>query len=143
MNGSLVLLFSFWQETLLVHKDLVQSGLLNELIVDLLVEGTLQATSLNMMLTNIHDCHVLEEDVIRGCWCREAMIPCILLALGGNLVDGPGPGNSRIGLRTLVAIIFGRLCLVPPAGLGSVTLADKIGFLPPDDKMFRHCHLRR
>ncbi|OMO88487.1 Auxin efflux carrier [Corchorus capsularis] len=67
----------------------------------------------------------------------EAMIPCILLALGGNLVDGPGPGSSRIGLRTLVAIIFGRLCLVPPAGLGIVTLADKLGFLPPDDKMFR------
>ncbi|KAK8609750.1 hypothetical protein V6N13_093164 [Hibiscus sabdariffa] len=67
----------------------------------------------------------------------EAMIPCILLALGGNLVDGPGLGSSRIGLRTLVAIIFGRLCLVPPAGLGIVTLADKLGFLPADDKMFR------
>ncbi|EOY04377.1 PREDICTED: protein PIN-LIKES 6 [Theobroma cacao] len=67
----------------------------------------------------------------------EAMIPCILLALGGNLVDGPGPGSSRIGLRTLVAIIIGRLCLVPPAGLGIVTLADKLGFLPANDKMFR------
>ncbi|EOY04376.1 Auxin efflux carrier family protein isoform 1 [Theobroma cacao] len=65
----------------------------------------------------------------------EAMIPCILLALGGNLVDGPG--SSRIGLRTLVAIIIGRLCLVPPAGLGIVTLADKLGFLPANDKMFR------
>ncbi|GMI93111.1 PIN-LIKES 6 [Hibiscus trionum] len=67
----------------------------------------------------------------------EAMIPCILLALGGNLVDGPGPGSSRIGLRTLVAIIFGRLILVPPAGLGIVMLADKLGFLPAGDKMFR------
>ncbi|XVF65989.1 hypothetical protein PTKIN_Ptkin09bG0294900 [Pterospermum kingtungense] len=67
----------------------------------------------------------------------EAMIPCILLALGGNLVDGPGPGSSRIGLRTLVAIIFGRLVLVPPAGLGIVMLADKLGFLPTGDKMFR------
>lgn len=27
--------------------------------------------------------------------------------------------------------------LVPPAGLGIVMLADKLGFLPPDDKMFR------
>ncbi|XP_022924894.1 protein PIN-LIKES 6-like [Cucurbita moschata] len=64
-----------------------------------------------------------------------AMIPCILLALGGNLVEGPG--NSKLGLRTTVAIIFARLFLVPPTGLGIVMLADKLGFLPPDDKMFR------
>lgn len=64
-----------------------------------------------------------------------AMIPCILLALGGNLVDGPG--SSKLGLRTTAAIIFGRLVLVPPTGLGIVMLADKLGLLPPDDKMFR------
>ncbi|PIA46178.1 hypothetical protein AQUCO_01600442v1 [Aquilegia coerulea] len=65
----------------------------------------------------------------------EAMIPCILLALGGNLVDGPG--SSKLGLKTTAAIIFGRLVLVPPAGLGIVTLADKLGLLPAGDKMFR------
>ncbi|KAL9236080.1 hypothetical protein vseg_010787 [Gypsophila vaccaria] len=65
----------------------------------------------------------------------EAMIPCILLALGGNLVDGPG--NSKLGFRTTAAIIFGRLVLVPPAGLGIVTLADKLGFIPAGDKMFK------
>ncbi|KDP21833.1 hypothetical protein JCGZ_00620 [Jatropha curcas] len=65
----------------------------------------------------------------------EAMVPCILLALGGNLVDGPG--SSKLGLRTTAAIIFGRLVLVPPVGLGIVLLADKLGFLPPGDKMFR------
>ncbi|OWM67028.1 hypothetical protein CDL15_Pgr000480 [Punica granatum] len=65
----------------------------------------------------------------------EAMIPCILLALGGNLVDGPG--SSKLGLRTTAAIIFGRLVLVPPTGLGIVMLADKLGFLPAGDKMFR------
>lgn len=64
-----------------------------------------------------------------------AMIPSIMLALGGNLVGGPG--NSKLGFKTTVAIIFGRLFLVPPAGLGIVTLADKLGFLPPNDKMFR------
>ncbi|XP_057477546.1 protein PIN-LIKES 6-like [Actinidia eriantha] len=64
-----------------------------------------------------------------------AMIPSILLALGGNLVDGPG--SSKLGLRTTAAIIFGRLILVPFAGLGIVMLADKLGFLPPGDKMFR------
>ncbi|KAF6164511.1 hypothetical protein GIB67_025337 [Kingdonia uniflora] len=65
----------------------------------------------------------------------EAMIPCILLALGENLVDRPG--NSKLGFQTIAAIIFARLVLVPPAGLGIVTLADKLGFLPPGDKMFR------
>ncbi|KAK6118169.1 hypothetical protein DH2020_048070 [Rehmannia glutinosa] len=68
-------------------------------------------------------------------YCREAMIPCILLALGGNLVNGPG--SSKLGARTTAAIIFGRLVLVPPTGLGIVMLADKLGFLPPGDKMFR------
>ncbi|QCE12153.1 protein PIN-LIKES 6 [Vigna unguiculata] len=65
----------------------------------------------------------------------EAMIPCILLALGGNLIDGPG--SSKLGFRTTAAIIFARLLLVPPVGIGIVILADKLGFLPPDDKMFR------
>lgn len=67
----------------------------------------------------------------------EAMIPCILLALGGNLVDGPGAGSKRLGLRTTAAIIFGRLVLVPPAGLGIVTVADKLGLFPRGDKMFK------
>lgn len=65
----------------------------------------------------------------------EAMIPCILLALGGNLVEGPG--SSKLGARTTAAIVFARLVLVPPVGLGIVTMADKLGFLPPGDKMFR------
>ncbi|XP_074311957.1 protein PIN-LIKES 6 [Silene latifolia] len=65
----------------------------------------------------------------------EAMIPCILLALGGNLVDGPG--SSKLGFRTTAAIVFARLVLVPPAGLGIVTLADKLGFIPAGDKMFK------
>eukprot|EP01018_Ginkgo_biloba_P015365 Gb_24378 [translate_table: standard] len=65
----------------------------------------------------------------------EAMIPCILLALGGNLVGGPG--SSKLGMRTTIAILFSRLFLVPPVGLGIVTSADKLGFLPPNDKMFR------
>ncbi|KAL9315150.1 hypothetical protein ACSQ67_016151 [Phaseolus vulgaris] len=58
----------------------------------------------------------------------EAMIPCILLALGGNLIDGPG--SSKLGFRTTAAIVFARLVLVPPVGLGIVMLADKFGFLP-------------
>ncbi|KAL0375492.1 UNVERIFIED_CONTAM: protein PIN-LIKES 6 [Sesamum radiatum] len=64
----------------------------------------------------------------------EAMIPCILLALGGNLVDGPG--SSKLGARTTAAIIL-ETALGSSTGLGIVMLADKLGFLPPDDKMFR------
>lgn len=65
----------------------------------------------------------------------EAMIPCILLALGGNLINGPG--SSKLGLRTTAAIVFARLLVVPPLGLGIVTLADKLGFLPANDTLFR------
>ncbi|KAF0925357.1 hypothetical protein E2562_016615 [Oryza meyeriana var. granulata] len=67
----------------------------------------------------------------------EAMIPCILLAVGGNLVDGPGEGSRRLGVRTTVAIIFARLVLVPIAGVGIVSFADKLGFIPKGDKMFK------
>lgn len=48
-----------------------------------------------------------------------------------------GPSSSKLGIRTTAAIVFGRLVLVPPTGLGIVMLADKFGFLPPGDKMFR------
>lgn len=48
-----------------------------------------------------------------------------------------GPGSSKLGFRTTAAVIFGRLVLVPPAGLGIVTLADKLGFIPAGDKMFK------
>nr|GEW67717.1 protein PIN-LIKES 6 [Tanacetum cinerariifolium] len=85
---------------------------------------------------------LLDDEVFRGncvaialyiMW--DAMIPCILLALGGNLTDGPG--SSKLGLRTTAAIIIGRLIIVPAAGLGIVMTADHLGLLPPDDKMFR------
>ncbi|KAM3313486.1 hypothetical protein ACQJBY_032831 [Aegilops geniculata] len=66
-----------------------------------------------------------------------AMIPCILLALGGNLVDGPGAGSKKLGLRTTAAIIIGRLVLVPPAGMCMVALADRLGFIPRGDTMFK------
>lgn len=54
-----------------------------------------------------------------------------------TLVSLAGPGSSKLGLRTTAAIIFARLVLVPPVGLGIVMSADKLGFLPAGDKMFR------
>lgn len=50
---------------------------------------------------------------------------------------GPGVGSKRLGLKTMAAIIFARLLLVPPVGLGIVTLADKLNLFPKDDKMFK------
>lgn len=48
-----------------------------------------------------------------------------------------GPGSSKLGFRTTAAIIFGRLVLIPLAGLGIVTVADKLGFIPKGDQMFK------
>jgi predicted permease len=64
-----------------------------------------------------------------------AMIPCIMLVLGGNLVGGPG--SSQLGMRSTIAITFTRLFLLPPIGIAVVLTADRLGFLPPHDKMFR------
>ncbi|KAJ7570267.1 hypothetical protein O6H91_01G112400 [Diphasiastrum complanatum] len=64
-----------------------------------------------------------------------AMIPCIMLILGGSLVKGPGA--SELGTRTTVAITLARLLLIPPIGIGVVIMAEKLGLLPPDDNMFR------
>lgn len=50
---------------------------------------------------------------------------------------GPGAGSKKLGLRTTAAIIFGRLVLVPPAGMCVVTLADRLGFIPRGDTMFK------
>eukprot|EP00249_Psilotum_nudum_P007552 c2064_g1_i1 orf=258-1499(+) len=64
-----------------------------------------------------------------------AMIPCIMLVLGGNLIGGAG--SSQLGLRSTIAITFTRLLIVPPTGFSIVYFADKLGYLPPNDKMFR------
>lgn len=53
------------------------------------------------------------------------------------MVLGPGEGSRRLGVRTTVAIIFSRLILVPIAGIGIVSFADKLGFIPKGDKMFK------
>lgn len=65
----------------------------------------------------------------------DAMIPCILLALGGNLEGGPG--SSQLGLRTTMAITITRLFVIPLVGIGVVSLADKLGFLPKTNPLFR------
>ncbi len=48
-----------------------------------------------------------------------------------------GSGSSHLGVRSTIAITFTRLFLVQPIGLVVVMTADRLGFLPPNDKMFR------
>ncbi|CAI5517681.1 unnamed protein product [Closterium sp. Naga37s-1] len=65
----------------------------------------------------------------------QAMIPCILLVLGANLVKGPGA--SALPMRTTLAVVVTRLVVVPLLGIAIVLCADRLGLLPPGDKMFR------
>eukprot|EP00850_Spirogloea_muscicola_P016095 SM000128S26228 [mRNA] locus=s128:207799:216800:+ [translate_table: standard] len=65
----------------------------------------------------------------------QAMIPCILIVLGGNLAGGPGSSSVPAG-RTF-AIVFARLFIMPAIGLSVVLFADKLGWIPPDNKLLR------
>ncbi|CAN6468368.1 unnamed protein product [Victoria cruziana] len=126
----LVNLLSFMVEKLKI-KQIMQPPIIASIMAILI--GAIPAFK-NLILTDDAPLFFLTDScIILG----GAMIPCILLALGGNLVDGPGPGSAKLGVKTIAAIIIGRLILVPPAGLGIVTLADRFGFLPEGDKMFR------
>lgn len=64
-----------------------------------------------------------------------ALVPCVMLVLGGTFSVGP-PGSSELGLRTTLGISFTRLVVLPPLGIGVVLLALKLGILPQEDKMF-------
>ncbi|CAI5498677.1 unnamed protein product, partial [Closterium sp. Naga37s-1] len=66
--------------------------------------------------------------------CGGAMVPCVMLVLGGNLVKGPG--SSELGVRTTVAITLVRLLIIPASGLMLVQTAKSLGFFPKDDLMF-------
>lgn len=61
-----------------------------------------------------------------------AMVPSVMLILGGMLSEGPN--ESRLGLRTIMGIIVARLLVLPLVGIGIVTLAGKLNLLV--DKMF-------
>ncbi|KAL7001037.1 Protein PIN-LIKES 2 [Sarracenia purpurea var. burkii] len=64
-----------------------------------------------------------------------AMVPSVMLILGGMLAEGPN--DSKLGLRTTVGIIVARLLVLPFLGLGIVALADKLHFLVDGDDMYR------
>ncbi|GAV92133.1 Mem_trans domain-containing protein [Cephalotus follicularis] len=67
-------------------------------------------------------------DIIAG-----AMVPSVMLVLGGMLAEGPN--ESRLGTRTTVGIIVARLLVLPLIGIGVIYLADRWNVLVADDKL--------
>eukprot|EP00850_Spirogloea_muscicola_P000844 SM000003S11089 [mRNA] locus=s3:865778:868360:+ [translate_table: standard] len=65
-----------------------------------------------------------------------ALVPCVMLVLGGNLVAGPGAA-SRLGAPATVAICVARLVVLPALGFGAVVAADAVGLIGPRDPMLR------
>ncbi|KAJ4972502.1 hypothetical protein NE237_005676 [Protea cynaroides] len=64
-----------------------------------------------------------------------AMVPSVMLILGGMLTEGPN--DSKLGIKTTIGIIVARLLVLPLLGIGVVALADKLHLLVPGDQMFR------
>ncbi|KAI4304973.1 hypothetical protein MLD38_040426 [Melastoma candidum] len=64
-----------------------------------------------------------------------AMVPSVMLILGGMLAEGPN--DSKLGLKTTVGISIARLLVLPLLGLGLVSAADKLGFLAKGDAMYK------
>ncbi|KAJ1401415.1 Membrane transport protein [Sesbania bispinosa] len=64
-----------------------------------------------------------------------AMVPSVMLILGGMLAEGPN--ESKLGLRTIIGVVVARLLVLPVLGIGIVALSDKLHFLIENDAMFR------
>ncbi|XP_041009687.1 protein PIN-LIKES 2-like [Juglans microcarpa x Juglans regia] len=64
-----------------------------------------------------------------------AMVPSVMLMLGGMLAEGPI--DSTLGLRTTIGISIARLLVLPVLGIGIVALSDKMNLLVQGDAMYR------
>ncbi|VVA94886.1 unnamed protein product [Arabis nemorensis] len=64
-----------------------------------------------------------------------AMVPSVMLVLGGMLSEGPK--ESTLGLRTTIGITVARLLVLPLVGIGIVMSADKLGLLSSADPMLK------
>lgn len=69
-------------------------------------------------------------DIVAG-----AMVPSVMLVLGGMIAEGPN--ESKLGIRTTIGILVARLLVLPTLGIGVVLLADKLNLLIEGDRMFR------
>lgn len=64
-----------------------------------------------------------------------AMVPSVMLILGGMLAEGPD--DSKLGRRTTIGIIVARLLILPLVGIGIVVCSEKLHFLVRDDEMYK------
>ncbi|XP_011070649.1 protein PIN-LIKES 2 isoform X2 [Sesamum indicum] len=64
-----------------------------------------------------------------------AMVPSVMLILGGMLAEGPD--NSKLGIRTTIGIILARLLVLPLIGIGIVVLSEKLHILVDGDQMYK------
>ncbi|KAL0408938.1 UNVERIFIED_CONTAM: protein PIN-LIKES 2 [Sesamum radiatum] len=64
-----------------------------------------------------------------------AMVPSVMLILGGMLAEGPD--NSKLGIRTTIGIILARLLVLPLIGIGIVVLSEKFHILVDGDQMYK------
>ncbi|KAM7276263.1 hypothetical protein ACFE04_018129 [Oxalis oulophora] len=69
-------------------------------------------------------------DILAG-----AMVPSVMLILGGMLAEGPN--DSKLGLRTTIGVTVARLLLLPLLGIGVVALAGKVNLLFLGDPMYK------
>ncbi|OVA16014.1 Auxin efflux carrier [Macleaya cordata] len=64
-----------------------------------------------------------------------AMVPSVMLILGGMLSEGPN--DSKIGIKTIIGISVARLVVLPLLGIGIVALADTMNILVQGDQMYK------
>ncbi|KAG6533668.1 protein PIN-LIKES 2-like [Zingiber officinale] len=69
-------------------------------------------------------------DILAG-----AVVPSVMLILGGMLAEGPN--DSALGIRTTIGITIARLVILPMIGIVVVALADKWHLLIEGDQMYR------
>ncbi|GFS39408.1 auxin efflux carrier family protein [Actinidia rufa] len=65
----------------------------------------------------------------------DGTLPCITLILGGNLIQGLR--SARLGPVLIVVVVLVRYLFLPLIGIGVVTVAGNLGFLP-SDRLYRY-----
>ncbi|KAH8960689.1 hypothetical protein BDL97_05G009500 [Sphagnum fallax] len=60
----------------------------------------------------------------------DAMIPCMILILGGNLAMGAG--DSDMQMPTIIGIVMTRFVALPIVGIVIINIIQKMGVLPID-----------
>ncbi|OEL23705.1 Protein PIN-LIKES 5 [Dichanthelium oligosanthes] len=89
---------------------------------------TEEGSPLQIFLKKIKAANLLDDNF--KLWSRDATIPCTVLILGGNLTKGIGRSRTVIKPIVVISIIAIRFFLLPACGIGIVTAATKLGFLP-------------